>query len=71
LGLNFRAWVGLGLSSSGWGISGLVKLTTMLGFKPGANPTTSSHNASVVKIYNATTSSLLRFEIKKKYFLLL
>jgi hypothetical protein len=30
---------------------------------PGANPTTSSYNASVVKIYNAT-SSLLRFEIK-------
>jgi hypothetical protein len=35
---------------------------------PGANPKTSSYNASVVKIYNAT-SSLLRFE--KKYFLLL
>jgi hypothetical protein len=30
---------------------------------PGANPTTVSYNASVVKIYNAT-SSLVRFENK-------
>jgi hypothetical protein len=31
--------------------------------KPGANPTTPSYNASVVKIYNAM-SSLVCFEIK-------
>jgi hypothetical protein len=36
---------------------------------PGANPTTSSYNASVCKIYNATSSFLLLFE--KKYSLLL
>jgi hypothetical protein len=33
---------------------------------PGANPTTSIYNASVVNFYNAT-DSLARFE-KKKYF---
>jgi hypothetical protein len=36
-------------------------------FLPGANPTTSSYTASVVKIYNAT-SSRLRLEIKKFFF---
>jgi hypothetical protein len=36
-------------------------------WSPGANPTTSSYNARVVKIYNAT-SSLARFEIKKIIF---
>jgi hypothetical protein len=35
--------------------------------QPGANPTTSRYNASVVKIYNAT-SSLLRFQIKNIFF---
>jgi hypothetical protein len=34
---------------------------------PGANPTTVSYNASVVKIYNAT-SSLVRFENKNIFF---
>jgi hypothetical protein len=34
---------------------------------PGANPTTSSYNASVVKIYNAT-GSLERFENKNIFF---
>jgi hypothetical protein len=33
------------------------------GLVPGANPTTLSYNASVVKIYNAT-SNLVRFEKK-------
>jgi hypothetical protein len=33
-------------------------------YRPGANPTTSSYNASVVKIFNATCS-LVRSEIKK------
>jgi hypothetical protein len=37
--------------------------------RPGANPTTSSYNASVVKIYNAT-SSLVRFQ-NQNYFLVL
>jgi hypothetical protein len=34
--------------------------------QPGANPTTESYNASLVKIYNAT-SSLVRFENKNIY----
>jgi hypothetical protein len=37
----------------------LLETTTK---SPAANPTTSSYNASAVKIYNAT-SSLVRFEI--------
>jgi hypothetical protein len=38
--------------------------------KPGANPTIVIYNASVVNFYNAT-GSLVRFENKKKYFILL
>jgi hypothetical protein len=34
---------------------------------PGANPTTVSYNAGFVKIYNATTSSLVCFEIKNSF----
>jgi hypothetical protein len=34
---------------------------------PGADPTIASYNASVVNIYN-TTSSLARFEIKNIFF---
>jgi hypothetical protein len=34
---------------------------------PGANPTIVSHNASALKIYNAT-SSLVRFETKNIFF---
>jgi hypothetical protein len=37
---------------------------------PGANPTITSYNASVVNFYNAT-GSLARFENKKFYLLLL
>jgi hypothetical protein len=36
-------------------------------FAPGANPTTSNYNASVVKIYNAT-GSLARYENMKIFF---
>jgi hypothetical protein len=38
-------------------------------WEPGANPTTSSYNASAVKSYNAT-SNLLRFESKNIFFYL-
>jgi hypothetical protein len=44
-------------------IRGFVSLS----LSPGANPTTPSYNASVVKLYNAT-SSQVRFEIKNIFF---
>jgi hypothetical protein len=34
----------------------VVENPEVVGFGPGANPTTMSYNASVVKIYNATSS---------------
>jgi hypothetical protein len=45
-------------------------------FQPGAKPTIASYNGSVVKIYNAATSNLVRIEkknilfaMKKRYIL--
>jgi hypothetical protein len=38
-----------------------------VGMAPGVNPTTVSYNASVVKIYNAT-SNLVRFKNKNTFF---
>jgi hypothetical protein len=42
---------------------------TYVAQQPGANPTTVSYNASVVKIHNAT-SSLVRFKDKNRSFYL-
>jgi hypothetical protein len=49
-------------------VSTLIPFTTCVGDqKPGAKPTIECHNASAVKIYNATVS-LVRFESKNIFF---
>jgi uncharacterized protein YdhG (YjbR/CyaY superfamily) len=48
--------------------TGVVAVNSkIVGLAPGANSTIASYNASVVKIYNAT-SSLVRFENKSIFF---